>query len=91
MRTSDEDTVRTRFKEIYGSDALYVSDKWPKKYFVIRPDGRRVYFGDIRYEDYTAHRDDARRARYLARALATRGKWRDDSYSPNMLAVLLLW
>lgn len=91
MKTSNVQTVRQRFKHIYGSDALYVSDKYPKKYYVIRPDGRRVYFGDVRYEDYTVHGDEDRRARYLARALGIRGDWYKDSYSPNYLSIVLLW
>jgi hypothetical protein len=91
MSTSDFEIVKDRFKKIYGSDDIYKSDKWPKKYYVIRPDGKRVYFGDIRYEDYTAHRDDARRDRYLSRALNTRGAWKDNVYSPNYLAIVLLW
>lgn len=91
MKTSDENTVRARFNAIYGSDDLHVSDKWPKKYYIVRPDGRRVYFGDVRYEDYTVHRDEERRGRYLARALGIRGDWKNDIYSPNFLSVVLLW
>lgn len=91
MNTSNFRTVKDRFKKIYKSEDIYISDKFPKKYYVITPDGKRVYFGDVRYEDYTAHGDDDRRENYLSRALNIRGEWKNNIYSPNFLAIVLLW
>lgn len=83
--------VKDRFKKIYGSDDIFISDKYPKKYYVITPQGRKVYFGDIRYEDFTVHQDASRRERYLSRALNIKGDWSQNIYSPNYLAIVLLW
>lgn len=38
-----------------------------KKYLVITPEGKRIRFGDSRYEDYTTHKDRRRRENYLKR------------------------
>ena len=37
------------------------------KWMIERPDGKTVRFGDVRYEDYTIHKDTQRKQRYLAR------------------------
>ena len=34
----------------------YKSDKPNKKFFIITKTGKRVYFGDSHYEDFTQHR-----------------------------------
>lgn len=62
-----------------------------KKLSYLTPDGRQVNFGNADYESYDAHMDKQRRARYLARARAIKGKWKDDPYSPNSLAIRILW
>lgn len=69
---------------------LYKSDKPLKKYYVI-VDGRHVYFGAAGYSDYTEHQDSERRRRYLARATAIGGNWKANKYSPNNLAINVLW
>ena len=54
-------------------------------------DGRqRVHFGAEGYEDYTAHRDPARRQRYIARH---RGEnWtREGVMTPGWLSRYILW
>jgi hypothetical protein len=42
-------------------------DKPDKKYFIITNTGKRVYFGDSRYEDFTTHKDEERKQRYIDR------------------------
>ena len=42
-------------------------------------------------EDWTFHKDNDRRNRYLARATKIKGNWRDNKYSPNNLSINLLW
>lgn len=56
----------------------YISKKW-------------VDFGDIRYQDFTKHKDLKRRERYLRRALNIKGDWAADIFSPNTLSITLLW
>ena len=45
----------------------YKSDKPEKKYYIITKDNKRVYFGAAGYSDFTQHKDEARRQRYVAR------------------------
>ena len=53
--------------------------------------GKMVHFGDAKMEDFTKHRSEQRRNSYLSRSLGIKGKWRENPYSPNTLAILLLW
>ncbi len=45
----------------------YKSDKPDKKYYIITNDNKKVYFGSSNYSDFTIHKDEARRQRYVAR------------------------
>lgn len=92
-KVSNPREVQKRAIEIYGKDAIvYKSNKPAKKYQILNPvSGKWIYFGDAKMEDFTKHKDADRRRRYLARALKIKGNWRDDIYSPNYLAILLLW
>jgi hypothetical protein len=45
----------------------------------------------MRYEDFTKHKDNERRMRYLKRAMNIKGNWRNNNFSSNMLSVVLLW
>lgn len=76
-----------------GNDAnLSVSRTKNKKYDIFNPStGKYVPFGDIRYEDYTKHQDPVRRQAYLKRATKIKGDWILDRYSPNALAINILW
>ena len=69
---------------------LYISDKPSKKYYIMHGD-KKVYFGAMGYEDYTKHKDEARRASYRRRAENIKGNWKSDKYSPNNLAINILW
>ena len=42
-------------------------------------------------EDYTKHQDLKRLNNYLSRATKIKGNWKKDKYSPNNLAINLLW
>ena len=75
----------------YDVNKLFISDKPNKKYYYVKPDGKKVYFGQMGYEDYTKHMDFNRAERYLARASNIKGKWKDNKYSPNNLSIRLLW
>jgi hypothetical protein len=65
------------------------STRKDKKY-MITVDGKTVHFGG-NYEDFTKHKDKDRQARYLKRATNIKGDWKQNKYSPNNLAINLLW
>jgi len=62
-----------------------------KKLSYITPDNKRINFGNADYESYDSHKDEERKKAYLARAKGIKGEWRKDKYSPNNLAIHLLW
>lgn len=70
---------------------IFISNNKDKKYLIITPDGKRVHFGNINYEDFTKHNSEVRRNSYLARAMKIKGNWQSNKYSPNNLAIHLLW
>jgi hypothetical protein len=90
---SNPKTVQKNAFELYGKDAVvYRSDKPEKKYQILDPTtGKFVYFGQMGYESYDKHKDQQRRESYLARAYNMKGDWKKNPYSPNWLAISLLW
>jgi hypothetical protein len=68
-----------------------LSTKKEKKYMVITPEGRKVHFGQMGYEDFTKHKNKTRRKNYLTRSGKIKGDWAKDKYSANNLARKLLW
>jgi hypothetical protein len=74
---------------------LYDSDKPAKKYYILFTNpktGRekRVYFGATGYDDYTTHKDDERKKRYISRHSGMGEKWNDPT-TPGFYALHLLW
>jgi hypothetical protein len=90
-KVSNPAKVRKNFKKYIGNDnaVLKLSEKPDKKYKVI-VDGKTVHFGST-MPDFTQTNDKDKQKRYLARATAIKGKWKDDKYSRNNLAINLLW
>jgi hypothetical protein len=85
-------TVQDRLHKFYGEQKeLYPSKAKGKKYMVLNEKGKRVNFGNIKYEDFTFHKDEKRRQNYLQRSEGIKGDWRDKPYSPNNLSRVLLW
>ena len=76
--------------QLYGVD-LYFSTRKNKKYMVLAPTGKWVHFGQLGYEDFTKHHDLGRRDAYLRRATKIKGDWKRDKFSPNNLAIHILW
>jgi hypothetical protein len=71
---------------------VFLSPVKNKKYAVYDPIHKKlISFGNINYEDYSFHLDDRRRDNYLKRASNIRGNWHSNPYSPNNLAINLLW
>lgn len=84
--------VQQRAFKRFGKDAVvYRSSTKNKKYMILNPAGKFVHFGQLPYEDETEHGDQERRRNYLNRATKIRGNWAKDPYSPNCLAIYLLW
>lgn len=76
----------------YYNQYLSVSERKDKKYKIYDPYKEKwVHFGHIKYQDFTKHKDEERRQRYLKRASHIKGDWKDNIYSPNVLSMLILW
>lgn len=92
QRYSNPTTVLKKAKANgYDPKCLFLSPRSDKKYMMITPDGRRVHFGAIPYEDFTKHKDAKRRQNYLTRSAGSRGDWKTNKYAPNTLSRTLLW
>jgi len=70
---------------------VYLSTTRSKKYMIYDDKNKKIHFGHIAYQDYTKHNDPIRRIAYLNRAFNIRGNWHNNKYSPNNLAIALLW
>lgn len=70
---------------------LFYSTRKDKKFMVQDPAGSWVHFGQMGYQDFTKHQDKEKRDAYLARATSIKGKWKQNKYSPNNLAIHVLW
>jgi hypothetical protein len=70
---------------------LLLSTRQNKKYMVLAPNGKMVHFGDLRYEDFTKHMNLQRRLSYINRATNIKGNWSTNKFSPNNLAINILW
>lgn len=89
---SDPSEAQRKAKKYLGKNAqLFLSSRKNKKYMVITPDDKLVHFGAIGYEDFTKHKDKERRDAYLRRATKIKGNWKNNKYSPNNLAINILW
>ena len=89
-KVSDIKKVNKLSKMIYEK-TVEPSTRKNKKYMIMNDKNQLVHFGDLRYEDYTKHHDEDRLNRYISRASKIKGNWRRDKYSPNNLAINLLW
>jgi hypothetical protein len=68
---------------------LSYSPNQKKKYRILFPNGKTVDFGAKSYEDFTTHKDETRKQRYLARH-AKREDWLDP-YTAGFWSKWLLW
>ena len=73
----------------------YKSDKPDKKYYIINKDNKRVYFGAAGYSDFTQHKDEERKQRYIERHEKNESKfWNKsgiDTVTPSFWSRFLLW
>ena len=87
----------------YDPDALGLARDGKHKLEYKTPEGRIVKFGSKSNKDFIQYTDMERqgkipkgkaaehRRRYLARATKIKGDWKSDKYSPNNLAINILW
>lgn len=87
--------IRDRAKALNIKGSIFYADRSNKKFMILRPSGKVIYFGDPRYEDFLDHMDPDRRERYRARASKIRDKKNRLTYknrnSPNFYSYHLLW
>lgn len=59
---------------VYGAKDLRISPNKNKNYVVTLRNGKKIHFGDSRYEDFLTHGDKERRERYRKKASKIRDK-----------------
>jgi len=73
----------------------YKSDKKSKKWMTTRPDGKKVYWGHPKMQDYTQHHDKERRRLFRKRMGGVRLKSGKKAisvrYSPAWLSYYVTW
>ena len=70
---------------------LYDSTRADKKFMVITPQGKKVHFGAAGYEDYTTHKDDERKQRYISRHQHNEDWTASGLDTPGFWSRFLLW
>ena len=92
---SNPKVVYQKARKYLGKDVIIQpSTNKNKKYMVYDPINENwVHFGQFNppMEDFTKHKDEDRRQRYLARAIKIKGDWKDNKYSANQLSLRILW
>ena len=73
-----------------GADKFGVSTKGQYKYFVVY-NSKTVHFSDRRYEDYTWHKDEARRDNYRTRHKAILKKDGKPAYTVKGTPAYFSW
>ena len=94
LRVSNPEKVIENAKHYFNDPNIkvFLSTRKNSKYAIYDPIHKKlVHFGNIDYYDYTYHLNDEYRKNYLRRATNIKGNWRDNPYSPNNLAINLLW
>jgi hypothetical protein len=80
------------YKYLGRTAKLYPGSSSQKKYSIFdQKNNRWVNFGQMGYEDFTKHRDKARRKNYLTRSKNIKGDWTRNRYSANNLSRKILW
>ena len=70
----------------------YVSDKPKYKFYIIKNNNKRLYFGDSNYEHYTeGHLDHNRRRNYMIRHMKNEDWTKSGIDSPGFWSYHYLW
>ena len=88
-------TILSQNAKKLGAESLDYSTRKNNKYMVTLSSGKKIHFGSPKYEDFTIHKDEDRRKKYLARAKKIKNKKGELTYtnpeSSNYWSVNLLW
>ena len=86
---SNPEIVLKQLKKYYGDEVdLYLSTSKNKKYMVFDEQGKKVHFGDLRFSDWTKHKDKQKRNNFRNR----NKRWADaDIFTPAHLSYYILW
>jgi hypothetical protein len=90
LEVSDPIEVRRRAYNIYNRP-VFLSNRKNKKYMIEDNNGKFIHFGDIRYSDFTKHKNEDKKNRYWKRMTKIKGDWVNNEFSPNILSLVLLW
>lgn len=89
--------MKSAKKNDYDPSKLEMASDGNHKLVYNTPEGKAVPFGKVDYNDYIIYTltknqyADKYRKAYLARATKIKGDWKSDKYSPNNLAINILW
>ena len=61
------------------------------KYYIITKSGKTIKFGATGYSDFTIHKDEARKQRYINRHKKNESKFWNDKDTASFWALHLLW
>jgi len=68
---------------------LEKSNRKNKKYMITTPEGKKIHFGDNRYQDFTMHKNEERKQLYINRH-QVRENWTDKN-TAGFWSRWLLW
>lgn len=74
-----------------GVFILQRSPKKDKKFMVVTPSGKKIYFGATGYSDYTKHKDIERKERYVTRHRRNEKWGLDGVLTAGFWARWVLW
>jgi len=69
----------------------YKSDKPTKKYYIITSNNKKIYFGQASASDYTIHKDEERKQRYINRHKANENWSKSGIDTAGFWSRWLLW
>ena len=71
----------------------YPANDGKHKYYIISKSEKKIYFGAVGYSDFTKHKDEARRQRYIKRHEKNESKFWNKSGidTPSFWSRFLIW
>ena len=69
----------------------YLANDGKHKYYVISKSEKKIYFGAAGYSDFTKHKDEARRQRYIKRHEKTENWTKSGIDTAGFWSYWLLW
>ena len=69
----------------------YPANDGKHKYYIITKSERKIYFGAAGYSDFTKHKDESRKQRYINRHKKNENWTKSGIDTPGFWALNLLW